>query len=126
MPGCVSGTVLLQVESHAAGVVAAKAAAAEKAAAAAENGASARPIDEAVVEENDEYEVPSALILNPGPLPQLCLNYCTFWPSCLPPSCSAKLSPINGAAMHVESSSCRVCKAPQTLQFVPTPKTQQL
>ncbi len=47
----------LQVESHAAGVAAAKAAAAEKAASAAENGAGAGPIDEAVVEENDEYEV---------------------------------------------------------------------
>jgi len=46
-----------QVESHAAGVTAAKAAAAEKAAAAAENGAGAGPTDEAVVEENNEYEV---------------------------------------------------------------------
>ena len=47
----------LQVESHAAGVAAAKAAAADKAAVASENGAGAGPIDEAVVEENDEYEV---------------------------------------------------------------------
>ena len=40
-------------------MAAAKAAAAEKAALAAENGAGAGPIDGAVVEENDEYEVSS-------------------------------------------------------------------
>lgn len=46
-----------QVASHAAGVAAAKAAAAEKAAAAVENGTG--PVHEAVVDDNEEYEVRS-------------------------------------------------------------------
>jgi hypothetical protein len=63
--------VALQVEAHAAGVAAAKAEAAEEAAAAAENGAGAGPIDEAVVEDNDVYEVqwPRCVLLPPPAAP---------------------------------------------------------
>ena len=50
-------------------MAAAKAEAAEKAAVAAENGSGAGPIDEAVVHDNDVYEVRRPVALPPAALP---------------------------------------------------------